>query len=79
MNKKALLLLFSVLFCCAFASAQQKSGLQQRAEAESEKGNIASTRFLYIRAYEDYVNKGQLKQGVECGVKATGLYYKENY
>lgn len=79
MNKKALLLLFSVLFCCAFASAQQKSGLQQRAEAESEKGNIASTRFLYIRAYEDYVNRGQLKQGVECGVKATGLYYKENY
>ena len=80
MNKKVLSLLFSLLFCCVLVSAQQAqtSELQQRAEAESTKGSVANARSLYIRAFEDYVNKGQLKQGVECGAKATALYYKEN-
>jgi signal transduction histidine kinase len=72
----------SLLLCTAFANAQevQKSSLQQTAEAEDEKGNIAGARFNYIRAFEDYANKGQMKQAVECGVKATSLYYKkENF
>jgi signal transduction histidine kinase len=81
MNKKVLFLLLSLLFCCGIVNAQEakKSDLQQRAEADNEKGNIASARFHFIRAFEDYANKGQTRQGVECGVKATALYYKENY
>ena len=81
MNKKVFVLLLSVFFCCGMVGAQEakKSELQQRAEAEIEKGNVASARFNFIRAFEDYANKGQTKQGVECGVKATALYYKENY
>ena len=81
MNKKGLILILNLLFCCLLASAQEakKSELQQRAEAVDVSKNIANARFLYIRAFEDYVNKGQIKQGVECGVKATALYYKENY
>lgn len=64
--------------------AQEKSGtdkqgnLQQRAEAAAEKDNTAQARSLYIRAYEDYVRKGQMQQGVECGTKAAALYAKEN-
>ena len=81
MSKKVFVLLLSVFFCCSIVCAQEakKSELQQRAEADSEKGNIASARFHFIRAFEDYANKGQTKQGVECGVKATAMYYKENY
>ena len=81
MNTKFFSLLLSLLFCCAVASAQevQKSALQQRAEADNEKGDIASARFHFIRAFEDYAGKGQIRQGVECGTKATALYYKENY
>ena len=60
-------------------AAAQKSELQQRAEAEREQGHVASGRYYYIRAYEDYAKKGQIEQGVECGVKATALYYRENY
>ena len=80
MNKKLLILLFNLLLCCThgFAQETEKSELQQRAEAESAKGNIASTRFLYIRAFEDYAKKGKLQQGTECGTKAAALYYKEN-
>ena len=81
MNRKGFILILSLLFCCGTISAQEakKSELHQRAEADYEKGNVASARFHYIRSFEDYANKGQIKEGVECGVKATALYYKENY
>ncbi len=56
--------------------AEEKSELQQRAEAAG-KGSVAA-RSLYIRAYEDYVRKGQVKEGVDCGVQAAASYYKQN-
>ena len=82
MNKKAFILLLNLLFCCVLVSAQEegKSELQQRAESEDQSGNIATARYYYIRAFEDYANKGQTSKAVECGTKATSLYYKkENY
>ncbi|MCR4582505.1 MAG: HAMP domain-containing histidine kinase [Prevotella sp.] len=42
------------------------------------KGSVAGSRYSYIRAFEDYTNKGKLKEAVDCGVKAVALYYKEN-
>lgn len=80
MNKKVYILLVNLLFCCTFAVAQavQKSELQQRAEAADKEGTVATARYMYIRAFEDYVGKGQMKQAVDCGLKATGLYYKKD-
>ena len=63
----------------AFADEPKKSSLQERAEAANAQNDIALARSSYIRAYEEYVREGKLKQGVECGVKATALYYKENF
>ena len=79
--KKVLFLFVNLIFCCAFVGAQEvkKSDLQQRAEAVDPQKNIASARSLYIQAFNDYVNKGQVRHGVECAVKATALYYKENF
>lgn len=78
--------IFSVLLVClslaslsARAEEPEKSSLQQRAEAASETNNIALARSSYIRAFEDYAGKGKMRQAVECGVKGTALYYKENY
>lgn len=81
MNKKLFIFFWSMLFFCVFAQAQevQKSELQQRAETEDAKNNIAAARSLFIRAFDDYAGKGQIKQGVECGTRATALYYKENF
>ena len=80
MNRKVILLLVNLLLCCAIAGAQevQKSELQQKAEAADKEGTVATARYMYIRAFEDYVNKGQMKQAVDCGIKATGLYYKKD-
>jgi len=81
MSKKTLILLFYVFLGNGLAIAEevQKSELQQRAESIDVKQNIAGARFTYIHAFNDYVNKGQILQAAECGVKATALYYKENY
>ena len=79
MNRKVIILFFSLFFCGSFVSAQEKSDLQKRAEAVDPGKSIASARSLYIHAFNDYANKGQVKQGVECATKATALYYKENY
>ena len=81
MMKKVLFLFVNLFVCCAFVQAQevQKSELQQKAEAVDPQKHIASARSLYIHAFNDYVNKGQVRQGVECAIKATALYYKENF
>ena len=82
MNKKliiSLLFLAPVGSLTAEAQEPQKSELQQRAESADEGKNIASARFLFIRAFEDYAAKGRMAQSVECGIKGTALYYKENY
>ena len=78
MNKKFSILLLCLFLCSAFISAQEKSSLQQRAEAEQAKGNPAGARSLYIKAFDDYAAKKQLEPAVECGVKATAIYQKEN-
>ena len=78
MNKKVFIFIMSMLMSFVSVCAQQKSDLQQRAEQEAAKGMSISARALWIQAYRDYVGKGQLAQGVECALKATPLYYREN-
>jgi len=80
MNRRILFFIMNLLLCCGVITAQEasKSELQQRAEQEAAKGKVANARSLYIKAWADYANNGRIKQGVECGAKATALYYKEN-
>lgn len=80
MSRKICVLVLQLLLCGVWVSAQevQKSDLQQRAEAEDANGKVAAARSLYIHAFDDYMKKGQAKLGVECGAKATALYYREN-
>ena len=79
--KKVFILLLSLSLGFATVNAQDanKSELHQRAESDFEKGNVPSARFHFIRAFEDYAKKGQLKAGMECAARGTALYYKENY
>lgn len=74
-----LLLSLGLSFGAVYAQDANKSELHQRAESDFAKGNVASARFHYIRAFEDYANKGQLKTSMECATRGTALYYKDNY
>ena len=80
MKRTFLVIVMNLLFCCATVCAQevQKSELEQRAEAESNNGKFTSARYYFIRAYEDYVNKGQMRQAVACGTKGASLYYQKD-
>ena len=79
-------LIFAVLFATAVAAQPQEqsqsdsnvSSLQQKAETELAAGHKVTARSYYVLAYEDYVKKGDMKSGVDCGIKATDLYYKNN-
>lgn len=81
MKRKLFFLLLNIVFCCAVAYAEepQKSDLQKRAEAVDPKQDIAKARSLFIHAFNDYANRGQVKLGTECAAKAAALYYKENF
>ena len=82
MSKKIFVLILNLLICCTIVAQETaKSSLQQRADEASTKGpeSIAVARSLYIRSFEDYANKGKMRQSVECGVKGVALYYMENY
>lgn len=76
LNKRFFVILLSVFLGCVSLMAQ-KSELHQRAEAEEAKQHVPNARSLYIRAFEGYVGKHQMEEGVACGVKATSLYSKE--
>lgn len=80
MNKKVLILSLGLFFASCLVRAQetQKSELQQRAESSLKENKAIDARYNYIRAYEDYMNKGNYEAGTECGVKAVALYYGEN-
>ena len=80
MKSKVLILLLSLTLCSTgiWAEEAKKSEMHLRAESDLENGKYISARYLFIRSFEDYANKGQLPKGVECGVKATTLYYREN-
>ena len=79
--KKVFVLLLSLSLGFGVVNAQEakKSELHQRAESDYEKGNVASARFHYIRAFEDYAKNGQLKASMECAARGTNMYYRENY
>ena len=72
--KRFILILMVFCGCCIMAGAQdeQKSALQKQAEAAKEKGSVATSRYTYIRAYEDYLKKGQNKQALECAAPVSG-------
>ncbi len=80
MRKKVLIIFLNLLFLsnvCIFAQGA-KSDIQKQAETEKAKGNIANARYLYIRSFEDYANKGKMRQSAECAAMASTLYYTEN-
>ena len=80
MKKKILIFSLGLLLSCGIMHAQevQKSELQQLAETSLKENKLTDARYRFIRAYEDYMNKGNYQAGTECGVKAVALYYKDN-
>ena len=82
MSKKSISFILLFLFCSTLSiiaqETSQKSELHKQAESIDIKKDAAQARSLYLRAFSDYSNKGDAAQAVECAVKATQLYYRDN-
>ena len=64
--------MYKKVFLCLFAF--MLSGLVSTVSAQE----ATNSRSSYIQAFKDHAAKGQIRESVESGVKATSLYYKEN-
>lgn len=78
MTLKLVFFCLSLFFWSSDVMAQNgnKSSLQSQAEVQKQKGNLVNARAFYVRAYEDYAKKGNVKQSVACGLEAAALYYQ---
>ena len=81
MHKLLSLLFVSMLFCSVSALAEdvKKSQLHLQAESIDAKENIAKARSTFIRAFNDYANRGEIALATECATKANALYYREGF
>ena len=78
--KKIFVLCLNLFLLVAVATAQeaQKSELHQQAESALSNSHPITPRYTFVRAYEDYFNKGKFQQGLECVAKAASLHISEN-
>lgn len=64
--KKIFVLCLNLILLVAVATAQetQKSELHQQAESALSNSHPITARYTFVRAYEDYFNKGKFQQGL---------------
>ncbi len=71
------------IFCLALLltgniNVQAQSDLQRQAEEAVKNNHPVTGRYTYVRAYEEYFEKGQLTKGVQCAIEAAKLYCSQN-
>ena len=76
----SLLILIALCYISLPASAQSKGDdLQKQAQENLTNKEYIRARYLFLQAYNAYMDAGQYEQGVACGVQASALYHRENY
>lgn len=80
--KKLLFFLFFSAFCFSYvpASAQSRGDeLKKQAQESLSKQEYIKARYLFIQAYNSYVQQQKYEQAADCSVQAAALYHRENY
>lgn len=69
-----------ICFCTTTLQAENRANdLMKQAQNSLEQKDYTKARYLFIQAYKAFSNKGDYTQAIDCGTKATFLYYRENY
>ena len=75
-----LLILIALCYLPLPISAQGKGDdLQRQAQESLEKKEYIRARYMFLQAYNAYIEAAQYEQAVACGVQASTLYHRENY
>lgn len=73
------ILTFFVCFSMGLGAQTRADELMKQASGSLQEKEYTKARYLFIQAYKAFAEKGDYAQAVECGTKATFLYYRENY
>lgn len=73
------ILMVVVCFCTTLQAQSRANELMKQAQSSLETKDYTKARYLFIQAYKAFANKGEYAQAIECGTKASSLYYRENY
>lgn len=81
MNKIRFLLLIIVLAATCNAAVAQSNGAAFKKQAQTFLDNkeYIKARYYFLQAYNSFAQHNDMANAVECGVKASALYHRENY
>ncbi|MCD8270035.1 MAG: HAMP domain-containing histidine kinase [Parabacteroides sp.] len=69
----------AVCFCMSIHAENRANDFMKQAQNSLEQKDYTKARYLYLQAYKAFSNEGDYTQAIDCGTKATWLYYRENY
>lgn len=69
----------AVCFCMSIYAENKANDYMKQAQNNLEQKDFTKARYLYLQAYKAFSNEGDYVQAINCGTKATYLYYRENY
>ncbi len=78
MKKVISIIVFALVALAGFAQGKGES-FQKQADQALAAQEYIKARYLYLKAYEGFVNEGHADKAVNCAVNASALYYRENY
>lgn len=75
-----LLALLTSLLCPSLYAQpdNQAETLKQQAEKSLAQKDYTQARYLFLKAYQTYTNRGDYTQAAECGIQTCALYHREN-
>lgn len=81
MNKIRFLLLIIVLAAAGNAAVAQSNAAAYKKQAQTFLDNkeYIKARYYFLQAYNSFAQHNDMANAVECGVKASALYHRENY
>ena len=66
-------------FCTILKAENRANDLMKQAQSSLEQKDYTKARYLFLQAYKAFSSEGDYTQAIDCGTKATFLYYRENY
>ena len=69
----------AICFCMSLHAENKANDYMKQAQSSLEQKDFTKARYLYLQAYKAFSNEGDYTQAIDCGTKATYLYYRENY
>lgn len=61
------------------APANRAEELMQQAQSNLEQKEYTKARYLFLQAYGAFAKQENFQKAVDCGIKASQLYHRENY